>query len=267
MRAQEFTNESKVADIKRLARAAAKKFKAGDEAAGNNPHPAETYLGKVWRETFDKMLARIPDEPIAESEGDRKFKITYGSDWPTKYRNTRVITAPTQEEAEKWVHKWLGRVFDVEEITTEREMFPDVRTYTPQDIAKKHGVSVKQIMNQLQKGIEIEYEHTKDKSASAEIALDHLLELPDYYDRLEKMEEGEVVDFPTDKRMAQRGMQKDEVTGLWNPIPDSNQIDYVVVSDSERGQIGHATKTSRKEAEIEVKKQKLKGIDAYIVEM
>lgn len=214
MRAQEFTNESKVADIKRLARAAAKKFKSGDEAAGNNPHPVETYLGKVWKETFNKMLTRIPDEPIAE-----------------------------------------------------REMFPDVRTFTPQDIAKKHNVSVQQIMNQLQKGIKVEYEHTKNKDASAEIALDHLLELPDYYDRLQKMEEGEVVDFPTDKRMAQRGMQKDEVTGLWNPIPDSNQIDYVVVSDSERGQIGHATKPTRKEADIEVKKLKLKGINAYVVEM
>ena len=135
MRAHEFTTESKVADIKRLARAAAKKFKAGDESQANNPHPTDSYLGKVWKETFNKMLTRIPDEPIAE-----------------------------------------------------REMFPDVRTFTPQDIAKKHNVSVQQIMSQLQKGIKVEYEHTKDKNASAEIALDHLLELPDYYDRLEKME-------------------------------------------------------------------------------
>jgi hypothetical protein len=62
-------------------------------------------------------------------------------------------------------------------------------------------------------------------------------------------------------------MQQDEITGLWNPIPDSNDIDYVVVSDSERGQVGHATKKSRKEADIEAKKLRLKGIDAYVIEM
>ena len=130
-------NESKVADIKKLARAAAKKFKAGDEAWSKNPHPEDTYLGKVWKQTFDKMLARIPDEPVAEAE-----------------------------------------------------KFPGVKTYSPEEIAKKHGVPAEMILKQLKKGIEVEYEHTKDKAASTEIALDHLLELPDYYDRLEKMERG-----------------------------------------------------------------------------
>ncbi len=42
--------------------------------------------------------------------------------------------------------------------------------------------------NQLEKGIKIELEHTKSKELAAHIALDHLAEFPDYYDRLEKME-------------------------------------------------------------------------------
>ena len=70
----------------------------------------------------------------------------------------------------------------------DEEEFPSVKTYTPEELAKKHGVSVEKIREQLKKGIEIEYEHTKDRAKSREIALDHLLELPDYYTRLKKME-------------------------------------------------------------------------------
>ena len=43
--------------------------------------------------------------------------------------------------------------------------------------------------NQLLKGIKIEKEHTDDEDLAKEIAKDHLSEIPDYYDRLEKMEQ------------------------------------------------------------------------------
>lgn len=57
------------------------------------------------------------------------------------------------------------------------------------DIANKHNVDIDQIVLQLQKGIKVEMEHTSDTKVAEEIALDHLYELPDYYDRLEKVEE------------------------------------------------------------------------------
>lgn len=41
---------------------------------------------------------------------------------------------------------------------------------------------------QLQKGIKVEREHTTDPSKAKEVAKDHLTEIPDYYDRLAKME-------------------------------------------------------------------------------
>lgn len=41
---------------------------------------------------------------------------------------------------------------------------------------------------QLMKGIHIEFEHTNDIKTAMEIAMDHLTELPNYYDKLEKME-------------------------------------------------------------------------------
>lgn len=59
---------------------------------------------------------------------------------------------------------------------------------TIKDIANMHSVSEDDILQQLLKGIEIELEHTDDRDLAYEIALDHLFEIPDYYDRLEKME-------------------------------------------------------------------------------
>jgi len=57
-----------------------------------------------------------------------------------------------------------------------------------EDIAKKHKVSLEKIKKQHEKGIKVEMEHTDDKSIASKIAKDHLVELPDYYDRLEKIE-------------------------------------------------------------------------------
>jgi hypothetical protein len=60
------------------------------------------------------------------------------------------------------------------------------------DIAKKFGVTVAKINKELKMGIEVEYEHTNSKNMAKEIAMDHLMEIPDYYTRLKKMEkEGE----------------------------------------------------------------------------
>jgi Protein of unknown function (DUF5661) len=59
---------------------------------------------------------------------------------------------------------------------------------TAKDIADKFKVSVDKIHAQIKKGIKAEMEHTKDKEKATEIAMDHLTEFPDYYDRLDKME-------------------------------------------------------------------------------
>lgn len=45
-----------------------------------------------------------------------------------------------------------------------------------------------QYVEQLEKGIIVEYEHTTNYHIAKKIAKDHLAEIPDYYDRLERME-------------------------------------------------------------------------------
>jgi len=60
---------------------------------------------------------------------------------------------------------------------------------------KKHGKTISNVetmlKKQLNKGIKVEMEHTKDKGQVKEIAMDHLFEDPKYYDKLEKIEKVE----------------------------------------------------------------------------
>ena len=65
----------------------------------------------------------------------------------------------------------------------------DKPTYSLETLAKKHDVPLKQLKAQLSKGIKVELEHTSDEDVAKEIALDHLAEYPDYYDRLEQVED------------------------------------------------------------------------------
>ena len=60
---------------------------------------------------------------------------------------------------------------------------------TAQDIADKFDVSIEDVEKEIEMGIEVEFEHTDDKDKAKEIAIDHLMEFPDYYTRLDKMEE------------------------------------------------------------------------------
>jgi ADP-dependent phosphofructokinase/glucokinase len=59
---------------------------------------------------------------------------------------------------------------------------------TLQDLAKKHDTDIETLQHQLDKGIKVEMEHTKDKDLAKKIAMDHLYEVPDYYDKLKKAE-------------------------------------------------------------------------------
>ena len=57
-----------------------------------------------------------------------------------------------------------------------------------EDSAKKHNVDIEVLKKQLEKGIEIEKEHTKDDKVAEKIALAHIDERPDYYIQIDKFE-------------------------------------------------------------------------------
>ena len=53
-----------------------------------------------------------------------------------------------------------------------------------EDIAKKHDVDLASIKKELNKGIEVEKEHTSSEEEARKIAMDHLVEDPEYYTKL-----------------------------------------------------------------------------------
>jgi hypothetical protein len=63
------------------------------------------------------------------------------------------------------------------------------------DIVRKHynndfsKENIKNILDQLKIGIDVEMEHTDDPSVAFEIAMDHLSEMSDYYSKLSTIEE------------------------------------------------------------------------------
>ena len=65
---------------------------------------------------------------------------------------------------------------------------PIKKYMSPEEIAKKHKISVDALEPELKLGIKVEHEHTGDKRMARMIALQHLEELPDYYTRLKKAE-------------------------------------------------------------------------------
>jgi hypothetical protein len=61
--------------------------------------------------------------------------------------------------------------------------------FSLEGIAERHNVDIEKIKEQLRLGIEVELEHTDSIQIAREIAMDHIWEIPDYYDRLNKMEQ------------------------------------------------------------------------------
>jgi hypothetical protein len=87
-------------------------------------------------------------------------------------------------------------------------------------ISKKTGVGYKTLLLQVQKGIRVELEHTSDFKVAKEIALDHIAEFPDYYDRLEKVEKPTqsktAEDTVTEKRKKRKSKPR---WAAWGPGP------------------------------------------------
>lgn len=90
------------------------------------------------------------------------------------------------EEAIQRVKKELNKRKGITEVDHFKGGLAD--DLTPKDIADKHGVPLKQIQTQIDKGVKVELEHTNSKDKAKEIAMDHLYEDPKYYDALDDME-------------------------------------------------------------------------------
>ena len=59
---------------------------------------------------------------------------------------------------------------------------------TLKDLAKHQNTDIETLINQMEKGVNVEMEHTSDISIATEIAMDHIYEDLHYYDKLEDIE-------------------------------------------------------------------------------
>lgn len=95
---------------------------------------------------------------------------------------------------------------------------------SPEEIAKKHGVSLGLIIKQIKIGIPIEHEHTKDNDLATDIVLQHLGEFPDYYSRLTKLEKSAKKSLGEEYTKIQRTGNTYSIMASWKGTPRYIQI-------------------------------------------
>ena len=88
------------------------------------------------------------------------------------------------EVPDSWIKSELGQ--SKKDFREEFDILKKPKT--PEQIAKKHGVKLEYIEIQLNVGMKVEAEHTKNKTAAITIALHHLYEDPNYYKKLKQVE-------------------------------------------------------------------------------
>jgi hypothetical protein len=103
-----------------------------------------------------------------------------------KYKSS--FTEEIDNEGNKYETFLTKRVKDSSKIKEEKLKGGLSDNKTIEDIAKKHNNMVSSLKKELNKGIKVEMEHTKDKENAKEIAMDHLWEDPSYYIKLKKIE-------------------------------------------------------------------------------
>lgn len=120
----------------------------------------------------NKSLSRFTDKQLEQLPPENK-KVK-------EVKARRKVNLPNVQKEEMTL---------VQQILKEMGCDCDLKkTKTPEQIADKHGKSLKYINKQIKEGIKVESEHTTDKNEAETIALQHLEERPDYYVRLKKVE-------------------------------------------------------------------------------
>lgn len=125
-----------------------------------------------------RRLAEVMDLPNVLKESTlQEDLIDFLSDNPN----------PPDDEVHEWAERNGYEVDDIEEeIYKFATLYIDFLTggkFNESDLGEEDVDP-----EELRMGIEVEMEHTLDRNTAKRIALDHLLEIPDYYTRLKKME-------------------------------------------------------------------------------
>lgn len=155
-----------------------KKKKETREATGASsagPYAAPLFSNFSSEETTSKIGGKVP-EVREDQKGFKVPKLTMFSDESKEYK--------IKEEILKGGASDNKTLLDI----AKKHSYNDSTDSTSKEKIKKMYEKLK---SQLNKGIKIEMEHTNNKNKAKEIAMDHLFEMPDYYDKIEKIESNE----------------------------------------------------------------------------
>jgi len=154
-----------------------KEFKAYDETELNKQ------IGEFLKQNPGyKVYGKSPSQSIKETSIQsvtEEPKNPYAIGMAAAMKATGD-TPPLKKSTITKAHKIADKVKEEE---VELKPVPSL-----EDSAKKHNVDIEVLKKQLEKGIQVEKEHTKDEKTAEKIALAHLDERPDYYDQLSKVE-------------------------------------------------------------------------------
>ena len=141
--------------------------------------------------TYDKTDPKILVKAIKSGQYKRPFVVKLGDRYILVAGNTRLCTAAAMGVELNVFIADLTSFVDSNKLKGGNADYSSLVK-----IAKKHDAKgyyhiedmVRFIKKELQKGINVELEHTNDKEMAREIAMDHLWEDPNYYLKLDKME-------------------------------------------------------------------------------
>ncbi len=128
-----------------------------------------------------KYVGKLSDSTAAARKAHWKKMSKYSDKDPRAYKpapgDATSKTKPSKHTLA--VRKMMG-----EQIKADMKS-----AHSIEDIAEKHNVSAAVIIQALAIGKQVEMEHTNDEATAEMIALTHLWEKPDYYEKLQQMEQ------------------------------------------------------------------------------
>ena len=161
------------------------KNKVGNVKKAYHRSTGDDQLGKIQKyaenfgEKFGKYLAKYNAQ--AEKAGEQ----------PLQPRQLAQVVTNALDRAYKQGDTKAQINFDNLKMQKESEEYQEIEGGLA-DEADPNEFDARQIM----KGMEVEMEHTDDPRQALEIAMDHLMEIPNYYDELADMESGTGVEQP-----------------------------------------------------------------------
>jgi len=113
-----------------------------------------------------------------------------GLSLPGGYINGAPDSKDVKKNSKKLNNNGMSGYEEVDEIAVQKDEIPGglAKDKTTKDLANKYNVELSKIKEELTKGIKVEMEHTSDIRYAAEIAMDHLWEDLNYYEKLATIE-------------------------------------------------------------------------------